>query len=407
MTRVLIIDDEPINHQLVAHALESLHHELYFSDNGKDGVAKARSLKPDIIITDVMMPDINGYEVTRILRRETEFASTPILVLTAQAGLQDKLKSFEAGADDHLTKPFEAAELLVRVTALLRRVEASQISRSTAPLQESARFLAVHSLRGGTGASSLAVNLGIGLASLWKKPTALLDLTMTAGQVAMMLNLPLKRTWTDIARYSADELDIDVIMSIVGTHESGLSFIAAPTFPSEAEALRGETLGAALRLMKGQFEYIVADLPHDFSEPAIQALDVADMIFMVATPDMASVRAVVAAMDTYEKLGYKREKIKLVVSAIFPRSSLSKQKIESALDLTALVTIPYVQDVFVDAINLGQPPVYHKPHESVSALLEDFALLISKDDHKKSKPENPSEAWKRVYKRYQERKKGR
>jgi len=162
-----------------------------------------------------------------------------------------------------------------------------------------------------------------------------------------------------------------------------------------------------LRLMKGQFEYIVADLPHDFSEPAIQALDVADMIFMVATPDMASVRAVVAAMDTYEKLGYKREKIKLVVSAIFPRSSLSKQKIESALDLTALVTIPYVQDVFVDAINLGQPPVYHKPHESVSALLEDFALLISKDDHKKSKPENPSEAWKRVYKRYQERKKGR
>src|SRR5215216_5436385 len=404
MIRVLIIDDEPINHKLVARALESLKYELHFASNGMEGVTKARNLEPDLIITDVMMPDINGYEVTRILRRESRFAATPILVLTAQSGLQDKLKSFESGADDHLTKPFEAAELLMRVTALLRRVDASRMIRQDGTTKESARLLAVHSLRGGTGASSLAVNLGIGLASLWRKPTALLDLTMTAGQVAMMLNLPLKRTWTDIARYSADELDIDVIMSIVGTHESGLSFIAAPTFPSEAEALRGETLGAALRLMKGQFEYIVADLPHDFSEPAIQALDVADMIFMVATPDMASVRAVVAAMDTYEKLGYKREKIKLVVSAIFPRSSLSKQKIESALDLTALVTIPYMQDVFVDAINLGQPPVYHKPHESVSALLEDFALLISKEDHKKSKPENPSDAWKRVYKRYQERK---
>ena len=404
MTRVLIIDDEPINHKLVAHALESLHYELYFSANGMDGVAKARSLEPDLIITDVMMPDINGYEVTRILRREPQFAATPILVLTAQAGLQDKLKSFEAGADDHLTKPFEAAELLVRVTALLRRAEASRSLRQESVVRENARFIAVHSLRGGTGASTLAVNLGLGLAALWKKPAALLDFTMTAGQVAMMLNMPLKRTWADIARYSSDELDMDVLMSIIGTHESGLSFIAAPTFPSEAETLRGETLSAALRLMKSQFEYIVADLPHDFSESALQALDAADVILMVATPDMSSIRAVAAAMDTYEKLGYKKEKIKLVLNAIFPRSSLSKEKIESASGVSTVVTIPYVQDVFVDAINLGQPPLYHRPHESVSALLEDFALLMSKDDHKKSKPENPTEAWKRVYKRYQERK---
>lgn len=405
MTRVLVIDDEPINHQLVARVLEALHCELHFSENGKEGVAKARSLKPDLIITDVMMPEIDGYEVTRILRREPQFAATPILVLTAQAGLQDKLKSFEAGADDHLTKPFEAAELLMRVTSLLRRMEAARLPQPEIQTNQSSRMIAIHSLRGGTGASSLAVNLGVGLASLWKKPTALLDLTMTAGQVAMMLNMPLKRTWTDIARFTAEELDMDAVMSIVGTHESGLSFIAAPTFPSEAETLHGETLGAALRLAKGQFEYIVADLPHDFSDPAIQALDVADMILMVATPDMSSVRAAVAAIDTYEKLGYKKEKIKLVLNAIFPRSGLSREKIESALGMTAVVMIPYVQDVFVNAINLGQPPVYYNPHESVSALLEDFALLISKDDHKKSRPENPTESWKRVYKRYQERKK--
>jgi len=405
MIRVLIIDDEPINHKLVARALESLKYELHFAANGMEGVTQARNLEPDLIITDVMMPDINGYEATRILRRESRFAATPILVLTAQSGLQDKLKSFESGADDHLTKPFEAAELLMRVTALLRRVDASRMIRQDGTTKESARLIAVHSLRGGTGASTLAVNLGIGLASLWKRPTALLDLTMTAGQVAMMLNMPLKRTWTDIARYSADELDLDVLMSIIGTHDSGLSFVAAPTFPSEAETLRGETLGAALRLLKDQFEYMVADLPHDFSEPALQALDAADVILMVATPDMSSIRAVAAAMDTYEKLGYKKEKIKLVLNAIFPRSNLSKEKIESASGVNTIVTIPYVQDVFVDAINLGQPPLYHRPHESVSALLEDFALLLSKDEHKKSKPEHPTEAWKRVYKRYQDRKK--
>src|SRR5690349_4844138 len=159
MPRVLVIDDEPINHQLVAHALEPLKCELHFAENGKGGVSKARNVKPDVIITDVMMPEINGYEVTRLLRREAEFSSIPILVLTAQAGLQDKLKSFEAGADDHLTKPFEAAELAARVTSLLRRAEAARSSRVETKADENAFTIAIHSLRGGTGCSSLAVNL--------------------------------------------------------------------------------------------------------------------------------------------------------------------------------------------------------------------------------------------------------
>jgi pilus assembly protein CpaE len=401
MPRVLFIDDEPINYQLVAHALEPLNCELHFAGSGKEGLARARNLKPDVIITDVMMPDINGYEVTRILRREPQFSATPILVLTAQSGLQDKLKSFEAGADDHLTKPFEAAELAVRVTSLLRRVEATKASQAGTSQHEGGRMIAVHSLRGGTGSSSLAVNLGVSLAALWKRPAILLDLTMTAGQVALMLNMALRRTWADIARFTPEELDLESIGSILSLHESGLSFIAAPTFPSQAETLRGPTLGAALQFIKGQYEYVVADLPHDFSEYAVQALDAADIVLMVASPDMASVRAVTAAMDTYEKLGYQKDKIKFVLSAVFLHSSLTKEKIEAALGMAALATIPYVQDVFVDAVNLGQPLVFHKPNLAVSGLLEDFAFHLSKEAHKKAKPEAPTDAWKRVYKRYQ------
>src|SRR4030095_16389004 len=144
MTRILVIDDEPINHQLVSRALVSLQCEMHFAENGKNGISQARSLKPDLIITDVMMPDITGCEVTRILRREPQFAATPILVLTAQSGLQDKLRSFEVGADDHLTKPFEAAELVGRVASLLRRAEAVKSSRMEAT-HEGARMIAVHS----------------------------------------------------------------------------------------------------------------------------------------------------------------------------------------------------------------------------------------------------------------------
>src|SRR5436190_7742796 len=138
MTRILVIDDEPINHQLVAHALIPLQCEIHFAENGKAGISQARGLKPDLIITDVMMPDINGYEVARTLRREPQFAATPILVLTAQSGLQDKLKSFEAGADDHITKPFDPAELVVRVTSLLRRMESVKSSGHSAAAPDGA-----------------------------------------------------------------------------------------------------------------------------------------------------------------------------------------------------------------------------------------------------------------------------
>jgi pilus assembly protein CpaE len=149
---------------------------------------------------------------------------------------------------------------------------------------------------------------------------------------------------------------------------------------------------------------VVADLPHDFSDFSIQALDMADIILLMASPDMASIRAVTAALDTYEKLDYPKEKIKFVLNAIFPSSNLSKDKLEAALGMSAFVTIPYTRDVFVEAINLGQPVVTHRPNLPISNLLEDFAFHVSKDAHKKARPQNPTEAWSRVYGRHQSRK---
>jgi pilus assembly protein CpaE len=404
MTRILYIDDETINHQIFARALEPLGCHIDFSETGLSGVAMARTLNPDVIVTDVMMPELNGYEVTKLLRREKQFAATPILILTAQSGLQDKLKAFEAGADDYLTKPFEAQELAARVTALSRRFEAARAagSQPEAPKEEGT-MIAVQSLRGGTGSSTLAINLGVGLASLWPHSTILLDLTMTAGQIALMLNKSLRRTWADIAHYKPEELDWEMLNSVVNDHDSGLAFIAAPTFPSDSENLSGDTLTRALQLLKKQYSYIIADLPHDFSDVPLRALDEADIILMIASPDMASIRAATAALDTYEKIGYPKEKIKLVLNATFPRAGLPKDKIETALGMTAVVTIPYVQDIFVEAINLGRPPVFHKPQEPVSSLLEDFAFFMSRDVDKKTKPQNPTEAWTRVYKRYMQR----
>jgi pilus assembly protein CpaE len=391
MPRILVIDDEPLYHKMIAHALEAAKYQLDFASSGAEGLQKAKTTKPDLVITDVMMPEMDGYEVTRLLRREPQFAHIPILVLTAQSGLQNKLKSFEAGADDHLTKPFEPVELAARLAALLRRTEISQNRAISEAAHEDARLIALHTIRGGTGCSSLAVNLGVGLASLWQTPTILLDMTMIAGQVALMLNATLKRTWADIAKYSPAELDMGMLESILGKHESGVHFIAAPTYPTEAETI--------------SYDYIVADLPQNFNSIVVHTLDKADVILLTTAPDVASIRAASLALNTYGKLNYPPEKIKLVLNATFPKHGLPKDKIESALGIPIMVTIPYTPDRFVEAINFGQPLISAKPDEPIGGLLEDLAFFLSRDAHKKSRPENPTETWKRVYKRYSERKK--
>lgn len=405
MTKILAIDDEKIYHNLIIHALKSQNYTIETASNGSEGIEKARTFHPDIIITDVMMPDMNGYEVTSALRREEEFARTPILVLTAQSDMQAKLEAFEAGADDYLTKPFVPGELVARTLALLRRAERTQAVQKKSPSKEKARLIAVHSLRGGTGCSSMAVNLALGLEGLWQDSTILLDLVPTAGQIALMLNASLKRTWSDLARFSAGNIDREAINSVINQHDSGLSFITAPTLPSEVTPLEKETLQTALQILRQQFSYIVADLPHDFYDMTLSVLDEADLILLLVAPEMASIRAAAAALDTYTKLGYPAEKINLVLNAVVPRSGLSKENIESALSLPITVTLPYLADKFVHAINYGQPLVFSHPEEAITGLFEDFAFHLSQDEHKKNKPAAPSESWHRVYKRLMARQK--
>jgi pilus assembly protein CpaE len=409
MTCILIIDDEKIYQKMVANALNSYGFDLIFADNGKQGLEMAKINHPNGIITDVKMGDMDGFELTRLLRRELEFAKIPIIILTAQIDLQDKLKSFESGADAYLTKPFVPAELVARLNVLIKRAEIPQLvqteSKKDLTPRENGKFIALHSLRGGVGCSSLAVNLALGVTLLWKKPTLLLDLTMMAGQVALMLNSTLKRTWADIAGIPIGEMDNEILNSIITTHESGLSFIAAPTYPSEAETISTDTLKTAIDILRNNYQYILADLSHDFGELTIEALDIADLVLMIVSPDMASIRAAAAALDTYQKLNYPPEKIKLVLNSPFPKYGLTKENIETALSLSSMVNIPYTPDSFVQSINNGQPFVYIKPSEPISGLLEDFAFHISRDIDKKAKQENPTEAWLRVYERYQERRK--
>ncbi len=117
---ILIIEDEPKVARLARDYLEKNNYRVLIANDGKSGLATARGEKPDLLVLDLMLPGMDGLDVCRTLRQETDM---PIIMLTARAEETDRLIGLEIGADDYITKPFSPRELVARVRALLRRAK--------------------------------------------------------------------------------------------------------------------------------------------------------------------------------------------------------------------------------------------------------------------------------------------
>jgi len=402
MPRVLVIDDDPGILNLVEKTLGSRGYEVFTAADGLQGLNRVQSTRPDIVILDKVMPDIDGFEVARRLRREPDFAHIPIVILTGASQLGDKLDAFNAGADDYLTKPFEVDELAARLAALLRRAEAFKAAQSQSlDTVDTARLIAVHSLRGGVGSSSLALNLAYSLTNLWRTPTLLMDMVLASGQIALMLNEAIKRSWSDLTAFDSANFDIDALEGILNRHSSGLHFIAAPKDPIDAEEVGSDLLKRATALLKPRYEYIVADLPHDFSDVTLDTLEAADAILLVLAPELVSIRAASVTLNTYTELGFEQEKIRLILNKTISVSSLSAKQIEEALHHPISMVLPYSPKQFIGAINRGVPLLESHPTDPVSGQIEDFAFRMSKESHQLIPPPAPGESWQRVNKRLQ------
>ena len=131
MSKILVIDDDTAINELIKINLELCGYDVICSYDGTRGFALAKQELPDLVILDVMMPEVDGYTVAKRIRENDETKNTPILMLTALGMVQDKVKGFDIGVDDYLVKPFEMDELRVRVRALLKRTNSIPESLAT------------------------------------------------------------------------------------------------------------------------------------------------------------------------------------------------------------------------------------------------------------------------------------
>lgn len=396
---ILVVDDDPMNLKLVEMALAKDEYEIITAADGIAALSMAEEFHPDVILLDVMMPEMDGFEVCNQLRRKPSTARTPIMMLTALNSVEERIKGFDAGADDYLPKPFAPSELQARVKVLFRRAIPIQVEKEAV----SGKIIGVFSLRGGVGISSIAANLAAGLTQLWNQSVVLVDLALTSGQSALMFNLSFRRSWENLASIPASEIDKNVVSDVLLEHQSGTHILAASSRPEQNELIDGEKVTKVLSLLSQEYNYIVLDLPHDFHDTTIAGLDLAEDILLVLTPDLASVRSIVCALGVFDTLNYDPSKIHLVLNWTFQRHGLPRKDIEAAIKRPIDFVIPFAPEPFVTAINLGKPPVISDPKSPLGALFEDFSFMLSKENDMKERPKFPSEAWERTVSRLKQR----
>ncbi len=397
--RVLLVDDELYYFKLLEKPLKEAGHDLQYAKTAKEALSDISAKGAEIIIMDLRLPDASGFEILERLRRDQRFSHVPLIVITVDNDLNNKLKAFELGADDYLVKPFQPEELVARLRIMGQRGKALQIVQKLETQNvDVSTTVAVHSLRGGVGCSSMAVNLAIAYRQIWERHTLLVDAVLTAGQVAMMLDSTPRITWEHYVGIAHDAISDDDLEQLVSSHKSGLCYVASPKSPLAPDAFSDEFWRTVFGQFKLRNEFIVVDLPHDFSDMTIQILNSANWVLLVLAPEIGSLRAAASALEIYDKLGYTADKIKLVLNRTIS-SGIQQAKLEKVLERKFDFVLPYDANEVRRALDFGVPFVMENADLPISQQIENMAYQLSDELFRNLPPALPSTAWKRVNKR--------
>jgi pilus assembly protein CpaE len=368
--KILIVDDDVNALKLIGYSLHREGYEIIAAQSGEEALAKAQEERPQLVILDIMMPHMDGYEVCRRLRANPQTAHVPVMMLTAKTQVEDKVAGFEAGADDYLTKPVIPAELMARVKALLLR--------STYAAPAKAKTIALVGAKGGVGVTTLTVNLGITLAQM-DKDVILLDLQPYSGAVALQLGLSPADTIADLLKREPTSLSQSVVEDFLIKHPSGIRVLLAAQGPQSIQRqLTLPHLEAIISSLETVAQYIILDMGSQLSPSAQQVLKKCSQVILVTEPDKIALILAQKALDSLQALDVKGSRIDIVaVNRTRSASAPTRSTIESTLGKELLSLFTPAPELFAQAAVDGMPVAYTQQTSLQADMFRELAQYIA------------------------------
>jgi pilus assembly protein CpaE len=304
---IVLVDDDRVIQKMVGGFLERTGYKVRKASNGIEALKLVNARVPDLVITDVRMPELNGIELTSRLRGNHRTASVPILMFSDLGEAHHALAGYAVGADDYLPKPFELAILEAKVQSLLRR------SAGVSARANRGRVILFAHAKGGVGTTSLAVNMAVLLAAQASRPVGLLDLDVEFGDSAVYLNLHPNQTLADLKAAPGTLVDEALFEGFV-TEAGRVRLVVGADLPERAELVTLPAIQLAIDRLSATCQYVLIDAPASFNERTLTALDTSDLICLVTSASLPSLKATRGCLDLLDKLGVSADRVRLILN---------------------------------------------------------------------------------------------
>ncbi len=374
MTKILVVDDEANVQRLLQYTLKQAGYTVWVAGDGQEALKLWQSEQPGLILLDVSLPKLDGYAVAEKIRAdEGDKSHVPIIMLTSEKEVEQKVRGLRAGADDYLVKPFHQAELLARMRGLLSRFGPQEGGPKARP--PLGKMIAFYGAKGGVGSTTISINSAIALHTELDRKVCLVDGVLQFGDHRVFLDLGNDRkSITDLM--NAPQIDAELLKQVLVKHDSGVDLLLAPTSPEEADLVTPENLAGVLAMLRTMYDYVVVDVDKRLGDLVLSILDHADEVHIVMTADLSCLKNVRLVLEALRRIGFDPKRLKLALNRSNAFTGISVGAAESALKREFETKITNEYRVAISAQNTGSPFVYSKPDSPLGREIAELAQAI-------------------------------
>jgi pilus assembly protein CpaE len=372
--KVIIIDQDPSQRAETQRMLAlSGFAVMGASGYGMEAMTLARETQPEVVVVALEEP------MARSLQTVESVADVlPQVPLIAYSSISDPSyirRAMQVGVKDYLVTPLTEEELGRSINTVLSQEERRQqrLSGEVEP-QAYGTVVTIFGAKGGIGKTTIATNLATALVQKTGQSVALVDLDTRFGDVAILMDMPTDRSISDLA-LPDDEIDRDAVQSCLYTHGTGVAILPAPIRPSEWHSIHPGHIEKMVSVLATTHDYVLLDTPGAFNDIVSRALEMCTILLLTATPDLASLKDTILALEMLRSWSFPSEKVKIVINHTSDAHGDARVDIRRVLGKETFWSIPYDRAIS-QTTQLGMPIVAAKPKSKASQSFIELAYAV-------------------------------